>query len=295
MLKCPTKYEEQIAIIQSRGCVIDDVDFCRSVLEKVNYYRLSAYFIPFKATEGKYQSGTDFKTIYRLYEFDRKLRSLIFTALEEVEVYLKSQISYYHAHEYGADGYLTTTPFISKHDHDKFLDKINELIRSNINAPFVKHHLKKYEGVFPVWAIMELFTFGMVSYFYADMPAKDKKFISRGLYGTHPKNVESWLYCCTVLRNICAHYGRLYYRVFTSVPANISGLDKNSERRLFGALMALRNLYPDKEKWNTEIVTALTALVEESQKEVNLWHIGFPKDWESLLLGQKGFTATTHS
>ena len=137
---------------------------------------------------------------------------------------------------------------------------------------------------------MELFTFGMVSYFYADMPAKDKKFISRELYSTHPKNVESWLYCCTVLRNICAHYGRLYYRVFTSVPANISGLDKNSERRLFGALMALCKLYPDEKKWNTEIVTALTALIEESQNEVNLWHIGFPKDWECLLLRAEGFT-----
>ncbi|MCL2388327.1 MAG: Abi family protein [Defluviitaleaceae bacterium] len=283
MLKYPTSYEEQIALIRSRGCVVDNEDFCRSVLEKVNYYRLSAYFIPFKAEDGNYKLGTDFNTIYKLYEFDRKLRSLIFTALEEVEVYLKSQIAYYHAHEYGADGYLTATPFISKHDHQKFLNKINELIRSNSNVPFVKHHLNKYAGIFPIWVIMELFTFGMVSYFYADMPAKDKKFISRRLYKTHPKNVESWLYCCTVLRNICAHYGRLYYRVFTSVPANITGINKNAERRLLGALMALRELYPNKEKWNNEIVTSLAALVEDLQNELNLWHIGFAKDWERLI------------
>ena len=284
MLKRPTNYEEQIAILRNRGCVIDNEEFCRSVLEKVSYYRLSAYFIPFKAAGGNYQAGTGFNKVYALYEFDRKLRSLIFTALEEVEVYLKSQMAYYHAHEYGADGYLTEKPFINKHDHAKFLAKIEELIHNNSNTPFVKHHIKEYGGIFPIWVMMELFTFGMVSYFYADMPAKDKKFISRGLYSTHPKNIESWLYCCATLRNICAHYGRLYYRVFTSIPAHIPGLSKNSERRLFGALMALRALYPDKNKWNTEIVTAMAALVEESQDEINLWHIGFPKNWESHVM-----------
>jgi len=282
-LKKPTTYEEQIAIIRNRGCVIDDEDFCRSVLEKVNYYRLSAYFLTFKTADGNFQADTNFKNIYTLYEFDRKMRSLIFTALEEVEVYLKSQIAYYHAHEYSADGYLSASPFISKHDHVKFLERINELVRSNTNIPFVQHHIQKYAGVFPIWVIIELFTFGMVSYFYADMPAKDQKHISRGLYNTFPKNVESWLYCCTILRNICAHYGRLYYRVFTSIPANIPRLDKNSERRLFGAIMALRQLYPDKNKWNTEIVTPMAALIEESQNEIDFRHIGFPRDWEDVL------------
>jgi abortive infection bacteriophage resistance protein len=283
VLKNPTTYEEQIAIIRSRGCVVDDEDFCRSILERVNYYRLSAYFLTFRSADGNFQTDTNFKNIYSLYEFDRKMRSLLFTALEEVEVYLKSQIAHYHAHEYGADGYLTTFPFISKHDHVKFLERINELIRSNGNIPFVKHHVQKYAGIFPIWVIMELFTFGMLSYFYADMPAKDQKHISRELYNTLPKNVESWLYCCTILRNICAHYGRLYYRVFTSIPANIPKLDKSSERRLFGAIMALRELYPDKNKWNTEIVTSMAALIEESQNEINFCHIGFLKDWESIL------------
>ena len=283
MLKGPTTYEEQIAIIRSRGCAIDDEFFCRSILEKVNYYRLSAYFLPFRSTDGNYKSGTTFKTIHQLYEFDRKMRSLLLSALEEVEVYLKSQIAHYHAHEYGADGYLTSSPFISKHDHEKFLERINELIRNNNNMPFVRHHIQKYQGIFPIWVIMELFTFGMVSYFYADMPAKDQKYIARGLYGTLPKNIESWLYCCTILRNICAHYGRLYYRVFTSIPANIPQLNKNSERRLFGAIMALRELYPDASKWNAEIVTSLVALMDESQNEINFCHIGFPENWEIVI------------
>ena len=66
MLKKPTTYEEQISIIQTKGCVIDDMAFCRNALEKINYYRLSAYFLPFKTLEGNYHLETNFKTIYAL-------------------------------------------------------------------------------------------------------------------------------------------------------------------------------------------------------------------------------------
>ena len=76
--------------------------------------------------------------------------------------------------------------------------------------------MKKYDGHFPLWVAVELFSFGMLSRFYSDMKTEDKKQLARRLYGTVPKNVSSWLRCCTDLRNICAHYGRLYYRIFSS-------------------------------------------------------------------------------
>jgi abortive infection bacteriophage resistance protein len=76
----------------------------------------------------------------------------------------------------------------------------------------------------------------MLSYFYGDLPALDQKQIAKDLFGTIPKNLVSWLRCCTDLRNICAHYGRLYFRIFTATPAHIPGLEKSAERRLFGAV-----------------------------------------------------------
>ena len=73
-LKSPTTYDQQIKKLQERGCLVSDVDFCRTVLENVNYYRLTAYFLPFQEKDGdNYIQGTDFYRIYRIYDFDRKL------------------------------------------------------------------------------------------------------------------------------------------------------------------------------------------------------------------------------
>jgi abortive infection bacteriophage resistance protein len=104
-----------------------------------------------------------------------------------------------------------------------------------------------------IWVITELFTFGMLSYFYNDLLMADQKYLAKKLFQAIPKSLASWLRCCTDLRNICAHYGRLYFRIFTAIPSNLPDLEKRAERRLFGALLALKTLYPDVNKWNNEI------------------------------------------
>ena len=101
-LKKPTTYQEQLDILQRRNIVIDDPDRCAAVLESINYYRFTAYFLPFKLKDGTYRSGTRFQRVYRIYEFDRKLRGVLFSALEEVEVYLRAKFAYFRAHKYGA-------------------------------------------------------------------------------------------------------------------------------------------------------------------------------------------------
>jgi len=282
LLKKPASYGEQVAKLRENGCIISDEAFCLDALSRINYYRLSAYFLTYRTANGKFKSPMDFNDIYRLYEFDRKMRRLLFSAIEEVEIYLKSKISYYHAHKYGSDGYMNSACFNNQHDHTDFSSRINELIRNNNKVPFVKHHILKYNNCFPIWVIIELFTFGMVSYFYSDLPTSDQKRLARDLYNSVPKNVKSWLHCCTILRNICAHYGRLYYRIFTAIPANIPQLGKGNERRLFGSIMALRFLYPDETKWNSKVISALSELVKAFQNEIDLRHIGFPNNWEII-------------
>jgi abortive infection bacteriophage resistance protein len=160
---------------------------------------------------------------------------------------------------------------------------INAEIKSNRKALFVQHYTTSYEGNFPVWVVTELFTFGMLSYFYGDLPTSDQKQIAKDLYETIPKNLISWLRCCTDLRNICAHYGRLYFRLFTASPANITDLEKSAERYLFGAIQALKALYPDTHKWNTEIYPALCSLITSNSPVIQEKHIGFPIDWNSKI------------
>ena len=111
-LRQPTTYQEQIDLLKRRNIVIEDPECCAAALESVNYYRFTAYFLPFKLGDGCYQEGTRFARVYRIYEFDRKLRSLLFAALEEIETYLRAKIAYFHAHKYGAEGYLDASNFL---------------------------------------------------------------------------------------------------------------------------------------------------------------------------------------
>lgn len=281
-LKKATTYDEQLAILRDRGVVIVDDTFCKQKLEEINYYRLTAYFLPFRKDDGSYLEETSFHTVYRIYEFDRKLRRILFTAVEEIEIYFRAKLAYFHAHKYGPAGYCDPKNFSGKYEAARFRENLDREIKSNSKMLFVKHHLTKYDGQFPIWVVVELFTLGMLSRFYADLTTADKKELSREVYSTTPKNLISWLRCVTDLRNICAHYGRLYFRVFTASPAGFN-ISEPAKHRLWGTLLALMSLYPNKDKWNSEILPAIRALFEEYHGDINLHHIAFPEDWEAQI------------
>lgn len=272
-------YQEQIEKLRSRGCIINNDTLCEKILENTGYYRLSAYFLPFKTEIGKYKENLTLERVYHIYEFDRKLRDLLFTAIEVIEVSLRSRLSYFHSKKYGPLGYLDESSFNPKHDAVKFNDNINREIENNKKVLFVKHHIEHYEGKFPLWVICELFTFGMLSYFYNDLTTADKKEFA----GTQYKEMVSWLRCCTDLRNICAHYGRLYFRIFTAMPSGFSISDAE-KRRLWGTVLSVKSLYPSNEKLNNEFLPNLEALFEEYKDDIELYHLAFPADWADKLV-----------
>ena len=193
-VKKPTTFEQQLIVIKDKGFVINDERQCLDLLHRVNYYALSAYLLPFKLGKNEYVKGVDFEIIERIYEFDKKIRSLIFSLIEDIELFLRTQISYYHAHKYGPLGYLDNENYSSRHRHDVFLTKIEkECIEANSKTLVVKHHKEEYDGNFPIWVMIEYFTMGMLSHFYADLETSDKKYLSRELFDTAPGYLDSWL------------------------------------------------------------------------------------------------------
>jgi abortive infection bacteriophage resistance protein len=283
-IKPATSYDEQVTKLKERGCIIDDENFCIEILKRINYYRLTAYFLPFKTNGDKYLPGTNFNTVYQIYEFDRKLRSLLLSALEELEIYLRSGIAYLSAHEYGPLGYMDANNYNNHHNHKAFCEDISRQIHVHHEKPFVKHHLEKYQGQFPIWVIVELFSFGMLSKLYSHFTTSFQKKISTYLFHTTYSNVHSWLQCCTDLRNICAHYGRLYYELLPSIPAHLPGsIYKRSNRRLFATVYVLSRLYPDKDKWNLAVLVEFESLIEQYQPYIQMDYIGFPEDWPIIL------------
>ena len=216
--KTPATINQQIDILLQRGCIINDREYAAECLTRINYYRLAYYFAPFLEHKGKYKDGTTFEQIMRIYDFDRMLRRLIMTYLEEIEIAFRALISNYHAMKYGALGYLNPSGFDPHHNHQAFMSKIERLMEVNEKEDFVKHHKNKYGGIMPVWAAMELFSFGTLTYFFIDMKAADKKELMSRSFDLNYRTVEDRLLCLSDLRNACAHYTRLFANPFTNAP-----------------------------------------------------------------------------
>ena len=280
-LKQPTTYSEQINKLIERQCSVKDKVTACDVLSTINYYRLSAYFLPFKGSDDKYHPNTSFETVLKIYAFDKHVRVLLFSFIEEVEILLRTKFSYYFAHKYGALGYLSREHFNLRHNHDKFLNDIDVEISRNAKVPFVKHHIDKYERRFPLWVIIELFSLGALSRFYSDLLTLDKKALAKEL-GLYYIDVVSWLHCLTILRNTCAHYSRLYYRIFPMLPTTPSG-GVCLGGSLFDYVTVLKYLFQDANRWNGVFVLQLQALIDAYSNAIELKHIGFPDDWSDQL------------
>lgn len=59
--------------------------------------------------------------------------------------------------------------------HKKLIDNFNTEVKRNKELLFVKHHIDNYDGKFPLWVAVELFTLGNTSQFYSQMKTADKK------------------------------------------------------------------------------------------------------------------------
>lgn len=282
-IKKPTTHEQQVQLIMQKGFAVDNVSECTEFLRQTNYYRLKAYFLPFRNRSGEYFRGISFKRIQNIYKFDSELRAVLFKVIEKTECYIRSQLSYYIANQYGALSYLDENIFSQKHNHTLFLDKIRQCIDEHSQTSVVKHHNAKYDGQFPIWVIVEFFSMGMLSYFYSDLKAADQKIIAREAFNTVPACLKSWLRCLTDLRNRCAHYSRLYYWTFSAIPQFPKMCEYRADRKLFSQIFMMKYLYPDVKEWNVRVVNDIDVLIKQYDGDISLKHMGFHNDWKQYL------------
>ena len=127
--KSPLTFEQQLQQLKDRGLVIDNDDFALSQLRTISYYRLSAYWLPFRKIEREvvlsddFEEGPQFTGVIRLYEFDPRLRLLVMDAIERIEVYARTLFTYHVGHRYGIFGHTKAANFYPDFDHTSWLEK----------------------------------------------------------------------------------------------------------------------------------------------------------------------------
>lgn len=134
--KRPLTLTEQVARLKQRGLVFDDESEASAYLFNISYYRLRAYTYPFqKNSEDSEHNFTrkdiHFKDIIDLYCFDRRLRSLIFNAIEKIEVAVRTKIVQVYAESTG-DSHWYNDESLYRFGYDDLMDHIEaDVNRSN--------------------------------------------------------------------------------------------------------------------------------------------------------------------
>lgn len=275
-------FEEQLELLKSRGLIVEDDNLALSILNRVNYYKLSGYSLGLRS-ENKFYEDTTFDQIYRLYLFDKHFSLLLVDLIESVEGIVKTQISYYLDHNYGALGYLESENFKSDEWHGNFVELCNRNIDRNKRLEFVKHNLRTYEKL-PIWVMIEVVTFGEVSKLYGNMKSSDQSRIAKDVFGVASNKLKNWLEVITIVRNKCAHYGRLY-NTYLSTPLNLyndmleEGLNSKS---YFALLVVMKKLILKNEQWDS-FVESLESLILEYDDILELNRLGFKSNWKYIL------------
>lgn len=283
-VKQPTTYQEQIEILVSKGLIINNTKKAIEILKQINYYRLTGYMLSLKRDD-IFINGSTIEDVYTIYEFDKKLRLLLIEILEDIEINFRTHITYNIAHKYGTLGYQDSNNFLKQKHHNEFINILKKELDKRQEL-FIKHHKINYNGQFPIWVIVDILSFSALSKLFHNMKIKDKQEISKEYYNLPYEYLESWLNHFSYIRNICAHYGRLYNRSLSPCQPRLSKKDKKENLvtdKIFITFYILRKLYLkiNKNNWTTFIIR-LEALIENYDCiDKNL--IGFPDNWRSVL------------
>jgi len=282
LLKPAKTIEEQITLLKERGIVINDHEFAKFFLANNNYYRLMGYAYHFKTEQETYKENTKFSTFTKIYNFDRSLRQAIFPLLEVLEVSFRAKLAYFMCNKYGSEFYLNINFFKNTKLYFDFISNINRCIRQSKNELFVKHHLEKYNGRFPFWVLIEILSLSNISKFFKNINTADKKEFSRSNYKYDSMIFENWLQHFSVIRNTCAHYGRLYNKNLIPKLKLLREDNLNRTMKIFDSLFILKKIIADKFIWS-DFLAKLDSLIIEYKDDIDLNLIGFPKNYLSKL------------
>ena len=209
--------DEQVEIFRYKGLVINDEFYAKEVLLRENYFFLNGYRHLFmkSSTNKKYIEGTTFEELYSLFLFDRQFRNIIFKNLLIIENNIKSIISYQLSKKYGykENDYLKPKNFTGQKTKQKqVLDLIKKMKRQvRVNGSqhsATLHYLNNY-GYIPLWVLVKVLSFGIVSELYSVLKIEDQMAIAN-IYNVEVKDFINYLPILANYRNLCAHEDILF-------------------------------------------------------------------------------------
>lgn len=280
--------EEFIAFLKKRGLIVEDDHRAASYAHNIGYFRLTVYMFPFLEEPKKdfrFKPGTTFRQILRVYDFDKKLRLLLFNEIEKIEIAFRNSMLYTMQQ-------MTHDPYwIMKREYvgDETIDYIKkEYNRSS--EDFIVHFRKELkQPVAPAFTIAEILSFGTMTWIYKNMPFKFKKDIARK-FDLNAPVLESWINIVVLTRNACCHHSRLWNKINNIVTLDMENMWRpwidpaTDKRRIYYNICVIKYLLDCISPFNDFKEKLLRLL--DMFPEIDLRVMGFNCDWEEEPLWQ---------
>lgn len=298
--------DEQIDILKARGLVIDDVEYAKEILFRENYFFVSGYRHLFmrKYNDDQFLKGTSFDELYAAFVFDRKLRNIMFKYILVIENNIKSIISYQMSKKYGykEKDYLDPKNFTqdslkSRQVYD-ILNKTKRQIRINGKEHTATMHYLSNYGYIPMWILVKVLSFGIVSELYSILKLEDQEAIA-SFYHLDAETLAIYLSLLANFRNLCAHEEVLYdHRTQKEIPDTkyheLLDIPKEDGEYIYGKndlfvlAIIMKQMLTEGEfrELIYEIgyeIDVLDGIVDVVPLHTILNKIGFPNNWRELI------------
>lgn len=299
--KAPLTYQDQLALLESRGLTVAHRQKAISYLREISYYRLSAYYLPYQQVKDTFNAGVTFEQIIHTYSFDRELRLLVFDCIERIEIAIRTQMIYSMALHYNDAHWQDNknyfiTPYYNKignlvDPYSDFQTIISKAKTARTPEVFIKHYTDNYYRPAnpPAWMCFELLTIGELSHIYRGLRNNTDKKRVADFFDLHQTVFTSWLHTLTYVRNICAHHARLWNKDLAIEPDKLlkpvgawMGTAFQNNKRVFYFICALRYLLLRANPGNS-LKDKLNALVTK-YPTVPIQYLGIPSDGKGNML-----------
>ena len=297
---------EQLDILRDKKLIITDEEYTKNVLLRENYFFINGYRHLFvKNDDREFLPGVRFEELYSLFLFDRSLRNIIFKYLLVIENNLKSITSYVLSRKYGyrEKDYLKSKNFSNKPDKQKqindLLNKMKRQIKINGSQHSATLHYSSKYGYIPLWILVKVLSFGIVSELYSILKKEDQEEIAN-IYNVDVNELLDYLPILANYRNLCAHEDILYenktqkyidntiYHKLLEIPMNDADEYIYGKNDLYALIIILRQLLSIDDFKNlifeleNTIETLNYNLISIKIQKV-LDRMGFPENWKDII------------
>ena len=228
-------FDERVAKLEQRGMIFNPGD--KDWLRQIGYYRVKPYWhnniervrqddgrfrTPKKG--GKFKGGTYFSGVRANYDMDAKLRQMLYPGLANVEVALREATSSVLQDRFGRyalyePGLCVLHPGQESSSAEVVQHKLQKAAKNNWRSELraVNLYMRRptFENKWPVWQGVEIITFGeLVTLFENLADAAIKTEIAKRLGYGDAEMLSCVLRQLTIVRNRCAHHGRIFNHEF---------------------------------------------------------------------------------